>query len=124
MTDSVLYSLAGFAISIMTCWQLTHKEKCGSRRVICGCVALLGLLTARHKAGSDMTVVATQYIAANGDEGEVCTTKIELRVALQHERPSGVDLTPDVKQLPDRCYSSEDHVLITVHLVAQEIWGT
>ena len=123
LTDSLLDNLAGFAVSIVTWKQPTHKEKGGSSRVIRGFVALFGLLPTRNKAGNDITVVATQNIESDGDEGEVCTTSIERRVAMQHDRPPGVHLTPDGKQLPDRCDGGKELVLATVNLVAQEIWG-
>ena len=107
----------------MTCRHLTHEEKGGPTRIICCLVALLGFLTAAHESGNNVPVVAAQDIAADGDEGDVCTTNIERGVAVQHERPSGVDLTPDGKQLPYGCHGSEKLVLATVHLVAQKIWG-
>jgi hypothetical protein len=42
---------------------------------------------------------------------------------MQHEWPSGVDLTPDGKQLPDRCNGSGEFILATVHLVTQKLLG-
>jgi hypothetical protein len=64
----------------------------------------------------------TQYITAYDDEGEVCTANIEGSVAMQHERPFGVDLTPG-KQLLHRCNGREELILATVHLVTQKLWG-
>jgi hypothetical protein len=74
-------------------------------------------------AASQEDRYATHYsLLGYGDEGEVCTTDIERSVAKQHERPSGVDLTPDGKQLPDRCNGSEEPILATVHLVTKKLW--
>jgi hypothetical protein len=39
------------------------------------------------------------------------------------QRPAGVDLTPDGKQLPHRCNGSEELILATFHLVTQNLWG-
>jgi hypothetical protein len=41
---------------------------------------------------------------------------------MQHERPSGVDLTPG-KQWPHRCNGREELILATIHLVTQKLWG-